>query len=235
MGGRTPVRPPNGNRRMEQFSLRPGISHHSFGDGAIILDLDRDRYWRVGSRAAFALDWICGSTAGAAHPETIEHLCGLGLIERSREAAERPRPILPPGHSSAIEQPGQAGPMRIADLVEVAALLVAARFAVRRAGIRGVVDEVQDARSRTRRRATGDLDQLAQRFHASRSLIPLSAKCLPDTLAFFNYAARRGHLPHLVFGVVPIPFSAHCWSQAGDRILNDAVGHTRAFAPILVL
>ncbi|WP_449472615.1 lasso peptide biosynthesis B2 protein [Sphingobium chungangianum] len=219
---------------MERFSLRPGISHHSFGDGAIVLDIHRDRYWRVGRGAAFVLDWICGTRAGAAHPDAIEQLCRLGLIERSREAAEPRRPALPRGRSSAIEQPDRRDRVRLADLAEVAALLVAARHTVRRAGIRKVVDEVRHARAR-RCPALGDLDLLARRFHASRGLLPLTAKCLPDTLAFVRYAARRGHFPDFVFGVVPVPFAAHCWSQSGDRVLNDAVGHTRAFAPILIL
>lgn len=220
---------------MEQFSLSPGISHHSFSGGAIILDLDRDRYWRVGGEAALALDWICGNTAGAPHPEAIEQLCGLGLIERSREGIEHPKPALPQGRSSAIEQPDQRIYPRIQDILEVLALLFAARMIVRRTGVRGVAHDVCRARAAKPRPPAEDLDLLAQRFHASRGLIPLAAKCLPDTLAFVRYVARRGHFPHLVFGVVPVPFAAHCWSQSGNRILNDAVGHTRAFAPILVL
>ncbi|WP_164519413.1 lasso peptide biosynthesis B2 protein [Sphingomonas koreensis] len=220
---------------MEQFCLAPGISHHSFGEGAIVLDLDRDRYWRVGAGAAFVLDWICGGVAGAAHPEVIVQLCEMGLIRRSRDSGEHAGPALPPGRGSAIEQPGHPLPVRIADLIEVAALLVAARLIVRRGGIRKAVDDVRNARARPGRGVMDDLDLLARRFHASRTLVPLAAKCLPDTLAFQRYAARRGHFPNLVFGVVPIPFAAHCWSQSGDRILNDAVGHTRAFAPILIV
>ncbi|SBV31780.1 protein of unknown function [uncultured Sphingopyxis sp.] len=134
-----------------------------------------------------------------------------------------------------MEQPGQSVHARVRDILEVLTLLVTARIIVRRTGVRGVADEVRRVRAANPRPPAEDLDLLVQRFHASRSMIPLAAKCLPDTLAFVRYVARRGHFPHVVFGVVPMPFAAHCWSQSGDRILNDAVGHTRAFAPILVL
>lgn len=219
---------------MHYFRLRPGITHHSFGDGAIVLDLDRDRYWRVGSGAAFALDWICGQKAGAVQPGTIEQLCGMGLAERSA-AHSAPPARLPAGLTSAIEQSGPSERLRFADFVEVAALLVSARLAVRRTRLRALLDSLRHNRERVTRPPAGDLDALARRFHASRGLIPLSAKCLPDTLAFLRFAARRGHHPRLVFGVLPVPFAAHCWAQSNDRILNDAVGHTRAFTAILTV
>lgn len=220
---------------MTQFSLRPGISHHSFGDGAIILDLHRDRYWRVGGSEAVALDWICGNAASAPHPDAIERLCELGLIHRSPNHIQSEKATLPQGRSSAIERPGGSENARLRDLPEVAALLVVARLIVRRKGVCGVVDAVTNARAAAKSVASLDLELVAQRFHSTRSLIPFAAKCLPDTLAFIHYVARRGYVPNLVFGVVPTPFAAHCWAQDGDRILNDAVGHTRAFAPILVL
>lgn len=220
---------------MHHFSLRPWVSHHSFGDGAIILDTDRDRYWRVDRNTAFGLDWVCGARAGALHPETMARLRDMGLVERSEAPHPSPRPMLPPGLSSAIEQSEREERLRLADFAEVTALLVTARLAVRHRRLRLLTDGVREARAASKRRPADDLDTLARRFHSSRGLVPLAAKCLPDTLAFLKFVGRRGHFPSLVFGVVPVPFAAHCWAQYGDRILNDAVGHTRAFAPILIL
>jgi len=38
-----------------------------------------------------------------------------------------------------------------------------------------------------------------------------------------------------VFGVKLNPFSAHCWVQAGDIVLNDAIDHVTIHTPILVV
>lgn len=220
---------------MQYFRPRPGVSHHSYGDGAIVLDVDRDRYWRVGQGAAFMLDWMGGKRAGAVHPEAIEQLCGMGLAEKSAAHSVPPRSSLPAVRTSAIEHADRDERLRFADFAEVAAWLVAARFMVRRTRLGALLDGVRQARKTSTRQPAGDLDAIARRFHASRSLVPLSAKCLPDTLAFLQFAARRGHFPRFVFGVLPVPFAAHCWAQDGDRVLNDAVGHTRAFMVLLTV
>jgi len=65
--------------------------------------------------------------------------------------------------------------------------------------------------------------------------VPLAPLCLPDTIAFLRFAARRGCFPRLVFGVEAWPFAAHCWAQADDIVLTDALHHARSFSPILVL
>ncbi|RYM07421.1 lasso peptide biosynthesis B2 protein [Sphingobium cupriresistens] len=41
--------------------------------------------------------------------------------------------------------------------------------------------------------------------------------------------------PDVVLGVQLGPFSAHCWVQHEDRLVNDRVDMVRTFTPILVL
>lgn len=220
---------------MPDLSLRSGISHQSFGDFAIVLDLERDRYWRIGGGAPFALDWICGRKAGPLRPDPIEHLHRMGLVEKSANPIGSQQSSLPPGVTSAIEWSGPPIRQRVADVIEVAARLILARLSLRRRRLHHLTAAVSDTRAICRRAPAGDIGTLARRFHGSRRLIPLAEQCLPDTLAFLRFAQRRGHSPRLVFGVVPTPFAAHCWAQSGDLILNDALGHTRSFTPILVI
>jgi hypothetical protein len=45
----------------------------------------------------------------------------------------------------------------------------------------------------------------------------------------------KGIRPDVVLGVQLGPFSAHCWVQHEDRLVNDRVDMVRTFTPILVL
>lgn len=224
---------------MEQFRLRAGVSHRSFADCAIILDVDRDRYWLVGPETALALDGLCGRSAQPVDPEQIDRLCELRLVERddgSPIAASPP----PSPNASAIEggdapqlMPGDA----FKETIEIGWRCLRARHLVRRQPLATILNRLR------KRRATMSLmtdvatgsDQflLARRFKRGRRTIPLASKCLPDTLAFLGFMARRGHFPELVFGVEAYPFAAHCWAQADGVVLNDALDHARRFAPIL--
>jgi len=59
--------------------------------------------------------------------------------------------------------------------------------------------------------------------------------CLPLTLAFVWLSRYFGYNPALVIGVRLNPFSAHCWSQEGATVLNDAFERVRLYQPILVV
>ena len=37
---------------------------------------------------------------------------------------------------------------------------------------------------------------------------------------------------NLVFGVTGDPFSAHCWVQVDELVLNDTLGNANAYTPI---
>jgi hypothetical protein len=58
---------------------------------------------------------------------------------------------------------------------------------------------------------------------------------LLDSLAMVMFLAKRGLHASIVIGVTSAPFSAHCWVQTGDLVLNDTVGNARAFTPIRVI
>jgi hypothetical protein len=95
------------------------------------------------------------------------------------------------------------------------------------------------ARRPRRQRATngraGEGLDAARQFLATRRLAPAAPRCLPDSLALLDHLARRGLGGELVFGVKLNPFSAHCWVQRGDLVLNDALDHVTLHTPILVV
>lgn len=69
-------------------------------------------------------------------------------------------------------------------------------------------------------------------YEAGRSFTPIARNCLLDSLALDSLLARRGLSATLVFGVCPTPFSAHCWLQTSELILNDSFDHVSRFTPI---
>ncbi|MCW3847918.1 lasso peptide biosynthesis B2 protein [Sphingomonas sp. LB-2] len=72
-------------------------------------------------------------------------------------------------------------------------------------------------------------------FERGRGAVPIARNCLLDSLALDGWLARRGLGSQLVFGITPEPFSAHCWLQTPEAILNDSFDHVSSFTPILAI
>lgn len=234
--GGSSIRPPTWRDRMPNIRLRSGVAHRSFDDCAIILDVDRDRYWQVSQKVARLLDHMAQGNADALSPGDVACLEDLGLVERTDNAAAPLVAIsLPFPASSALEEESAAGRFRLAEAAEVACLSVSARWRIRRHSLRSVLAAVEQWRNGEEKEVQSDPASLARRFARYRRLVPLAPLCLPDTIAFLRFAARRGCFPHIVFGVEAWPFAAHCWAQEGDRVLTDALHHARSFSPIMIL
>lgn len=221
---------------MTNIRLRPGVSYRGFPDRAIILDVDRDRYWQVSRHVADLLDQVARGDGYVLIPTDLAYLQDLGLVEPADGTGPAPAAIsLPEPATSAIEIEAPAERFRVSEAAEVAFLAVAARRRIRRRPLRSVFAAVDEWRDSDSRDARADAVSLARSFARYRRLVPFAARCLPDTIAFLRFAARRGCFPRLVFGVEAWPFAAHCWAQADDCVLTDAVHHARSFSPILVL
>ncbi|MBW8842723.1 MAG: lasso peptide biosynthesis B2 protein [Sphingomonadales bacterium] len=221
---------------MDALRFRAGISHRSFPGCAIVLDLDRDRYWQVGTDAASALDWLADRRAGPIDPGQFTRLERLGFVEPAQSGPPLERaPCLPSPTHSAIEGSARKQSFDPIAATEVAYLAAMARRLAERRSLRWNIADIEHRRTSANGAPAGSLAALAQHFSRYRRLVPLANKCLPDTLAFLRFAARRGHFPRLVFGVEAWPFAAHCWAQADDLVLNDVLDHARSFSPILVI
>ena len=72
-------------------------------------------------------------------------------------------------------------------------------------------------------------------FNTLRLFYPRSYLCLFDCLALLQFLSFHSIFPTWVFGVVADPFSAHCWLQQGDVVLNDTVETVAKFTPIMCL
>ncbi|WP_258078244.1 lasso peptide biosynthesis B2 protein [Xanthomonas arboricola] len=79
------------------------------------------------------------------------------------------------------------------------------------------------------------LTDAASVFRRARVWVPVEMRCLLDSVALARFLRRRQLDAQVVFGVALDPFSAHCWVQTGDLVLNDTVGNVHAHTPIRVV
>jgi hypothetical protein len=76
---------------------------------------------------------------------------------------------------------------------------------------------------------------IAARFRRWVPFAPVSSKCLLRSFMLLRLLRRMGHDAHWVFGVGTWPFSAHCWLQVGDVVLDDFHERLLPYRIILVV
>jgi hypothetical protein len=74
---------------------------------------------------------------------------------------------------------------------------------------------------------------LAAVFHGLRPYYVREYICRFDSLALIEFLALYRQFPDWIFGVTGNPFTAHCWVQDGNCVLNDTVDFVRRFTPIM--
>jgi hypothetical protein len=190
--------------------LRPGLSYCLIDGRPIFLDIDEDRYFRL---------------EGPQEAEFLAHARGC-----APEQACMPQPA-----RSAIELGADPGSPSVTTILQVFALTLRTRRQLRKQTLKAVLHGVAHRRGTT----TSNVDDsgilaLAGRFLHARLYVPVEPTCLLDSLALTRWLAARGASANIVFGVTDAPFSAHCWVQAGDLVLNDTVGNAMAYMPIRV-
>ena len=80
------------------------------------------------------------------------------------------------------------------------------------------------------------LKELVEVFNRLRPLLfTAQNQCLYDALVLTAFLNKYGIYPDMVFGVQMGPFSAHCWVQHNDVVLNDVVAMTLLQTPIMVV
>jgi len=218
------------------YRLSDRVSVCLLAGQAVFLDARRDRYFCVGGAAAKAVETLLEQ--GLAHEAELAGLTKTGLIEVG-EGSQAQRPCQPNAPvRSLVEDPDVRPTGCIGDYLEVAARLVAARRDVRRRPFASILDDLGSTKAA--RKALGNASPdprliVAAAFNGARRLVPVKPQCLPDSLALLAFLARRGCSADLVFGVKLRPFSAHCWVQTGEVVLNDALDHATIHTPILVV
>lgn len=221
--------------------LHPDLSFCNANGQLIFLDLRQDRYFCLPPCLEQA---FVDSLANGDCPdrESLARLFDLGILVST----------LPPSASllqqSPIEAParsfveGSYSPQKvwISSKLEVATRVGLTQLALRSRPLKDVLSATVRKREQLRElereefRHEEELIKAARLFEHARPQIPIRTCCLLDSLSLLQFLTARRLSASLVFGVIGQPFSAHCWIQYRDAVVNDTLGNARAHTPIRV-
>lgn len=84
----------------------------------------------------------------------------------------------------------------------------------------------------------GDADRLIRRsvlFDQWLPWMPGQGQCLYRAFALLDFLRRDGLTAHWVFGVRTWSFSAHCWLQCDDLLLDDDLDRVGLYTPLMAI
>lgn len=220
------------------LALVPGVSCCDCNGIAILLDVNRDRYFALAPNSGDALLRLArGDAPGADDRGALDGITARGVLRY--EATLSDRPLLATGlpiDRSVLDADDRTRPFHLAALGRSAVALGRASLAMRWRSLASRLAAVAgrpvagfDPASRD-----GFADH-ARQFEAARRLLPFDRSCLRDSLALLHFLRPLPTRPQIVFGVRTDPFRAHCWVQHGDVLLNEVADMAALFTPILVV
>lgn len=219
------------------YRLRDNLYHCRSGGRSIFLDADANRYFCLPGpiEQAFA-EYIEGNSR-AGHPE-LDRLVVRGLLVPDQMAETIAAAITAPIPMSEIGTWPPAAPSAF-QVVRAVAYQIAAELSLRCTSFAAIKFKMagRSARvqARSRQLPNEEIAKIAAAFERTNLVLASADRCLVRSLALMSMMLARGIAPSLIFGVRTNPFSAHCWVQFRDVVLNDTAEHARLFVPILVI
>jgi hypothetical protein len=244
------------------FSLAPHVHVAATGDGAVLLDLKRDRYIGLGKRDAELLAAVIASWPRPRWDPTELDVSSSGVVAYTEELCKSMAAdgLLIPGMSDDAEVHGESlMDMRrpwisVGDELEVecgitmrhtanfVAAFLWARFSLAWRPFAATVEATRTARTRGGKAIEADatrLHEMAALVGVFRQLRPwvfaADGRCLLHALTLVRFLSRYGFHPKWVIGVATQPWAAHAWVQWGDFLLDTNPEKVCRYTPILVI
>lgn len=200
-------------------------------DGMVVfLDLAKDRYCALpGAEAGKLLAVLEGHGDAAQCVEAQSTLVEAGLCATPRQKVLR---LTPPARASRTLEPTRKAP---APWTAISAL-----YARMRADALLANDgwaEIVRRREARMRRGGAPLERVlraSQMFETSSAYARKEGACLERALALILFLGPLAAHVDWIFAVRGLPFSAHCWVQCQDVVLNESVEQALVYTPILV-
>lgn len=219
------------------YALRDGLSFCLVDNRPVFLDMRNDCYFRLPS----SLEHRFIAYANENKDTDIGDLVGQNILEEIPGTQDRVRAATaePPARS-ALERHGQPR-LHVGALFEVFTSIYSVQRQLRIRPLRSVIDSIVASRSAKSHPDSIDwkveqkILEASNDFRIARAYVPAETRCLLDSVAMIKFLASRGLHASIVFGVTSDPFSAHCWVQVRDLVLNDTVGHANGYTPIRVI
>jgi hypothetical protein len=235
---------------------RYALAEHVFvclnGEHLVLLDLKADRYWALEAAKTAGLSslvggWpVTGSPAGegASSEDTtavIDILRGRGLLAENAQPGKDATPVLAQTPVSELLSEAEWAPgAPVRSWLTFFRSSAIAKIALRTWAFERVIRRVRRRKAQQGAPAGApDLEymrKLVEAFMRYRVFVFSSKnECLFDSLALLEFLASFGIYADWVFGVQTRPFTAHCWVQYGEVVVNDTVEHVSGYTPIMVV
>jgi hypothetical protein len=224
---------------MAHYAVRDDLSFCRVGEQFVFLDINKDRYFRLPKPLERAL---ASHLEGDGTSDTdISGLIERNILVDQPRSTTFDRRSIKPALRSAMEAPPARQKIRAFELMEVFAIVLHTRLELKFFALRHVLHglgtdrHIQPAQATPLTALLGHrLSDAAALYRRARLYVPVDMCCLLDSVAMAKFLRRRQLHVHIVFGVALDPFSAHCWVQADDLVLNDTVGNVNSHTPIRV-
>ncbi|GAB2552042.1 lasso peptide biosynthesis B2 protein [Rhodanobacter koreensis] len=226
-----------GETEMPGYRLHDDLSFCRIDGRAIFLDTRNDRYFRLsGNLERTFIEHIEGAICT---PDDIAPLVERNIITEAPLSSNIKNDSIKIASRSALELSPPSAPCGIGAAVEVLATVWWTQIQLKTRRLKTILDDTIDFRCRATALERGSTEPRllndALVFLKARKFVPIETCCLLDSLSIVAFLTRRRLHANIVFGVTSDPFSAHCWAQSGDIVLNDTIGNTQAYAVIRVI
>ena len=223
------------------YVLRDHVSFCNADGRLVFLDIRKDRYFRLPndleSGLLTYLDDRCGRNP------VLDELVKIGVLVFKPGISHLSSPIVCPPARSALEHSASSSILRRARMARATRALLTTRLQLKFTSLESTLRQLAAYRRMkippsVRMTATTNDQALLQataEFMRVSRLFSTEGSCLPNSIALARFLAGEGLPVDVVLGVTGVPFSAHCWAQVEDIVLNDFVGNVQAHTPILVI
>lgn len=225
-----------------QYRIRNDLSYCVVDGHAVFLDVAADKYFQLPDQLEQPfIDYASASDRSRAIEATLVERNILIPAEKGCREDTPAQVSLP--LRSAYEMPMWHTSHAMLALPEVMATTWRCRRRIGTWSLRDVINETVRYRAQRCPPPTTppglpheqQLLQAVSLFQRARLYAPIDTRCLLDSISLTRFLARRHFHSKIVLGVTNDPFSAHCWCQAGDIVLNDTVGNAMAHTIIKVI
>lgn len=199
---------------------------------AIFLDCAADRYFALSPAEN---DTLIGLLAGDPIPERARR--ALTAVIGMEASASTVRDMLAIGDPGGLVRSPTDAPSPWTVRLAAMRHLAAAKVMLTLDGLHASLDRLAGIAAPTMadRQASGRRDHILGAHDWLSRHVTANDACLLRSLALARHLRSSACAAQLVIAVRADPFSAHCWVQADNHLLNDDLDNVASYEPILVV
>ncbi|MGX1693463.1 lasso peptide biosynthesis B2 protein [Brevundimonas naejangsanensis] len=210
------------------ISPAPSIHLASIEDDLVALDLENDAYFCLPGLGRHLIDAGDGQWT-ASNAVIADGLLETGLFQTA--VSRPPRPALPPAARTSRRYEGP-GPGSMAG-VTLATIIAVEAWRIHGRSLKALIARSPNLSLRHDQAVEAMAD--ARLFDRWMPWVPGQGQCLYRAYLLRAFLASRGRGATWIFGVRTWPFSAHCWLQVGDVLLDDDLDRVALYTPIMAV